>query len=36
MADTTATAVDAGSNVGARMTYEDMREWMVELSLIHI
>ena len=25
-----ATAVDAGTNVGARMSYEDMREWIVE------
>ena len=30
MADVKATAVDSGSNVGARMTYEDMREWIVE------
>ncbi len=25
-----ATAVDGGTNVGARMTYEDMREWIIE------
>ena len=30
MADSTAKAVDSGSNVGARLTYEDMREWMIE------
>jgi hypothetical protein len=30
MADAKTTAVDSGSNVGARMTYEDMREWIVE------
>ena len=30
MADATAKAVDAGTNVGARLTYEDMREWIVE------
>jgi len=30
MADAKTTAVDAGSNVGARMTYEDMREWIIE------
>ena len=30
MADATATAVKSGTNVGARMTYEDMREWIRE------
>ena len=30
MADAKATAVDTGSNVGARMAYEDMREWIIE------
>ena len=30
MADSTAKAVDSGSNVGARLTYEDMREWIIE------
>ena len=30
MAETTAKAINSGSNVGARMTYEDMREWIVE------
>jgi 4-hydroxy-3-polyprenylbenzoate decarboxylase len=33
MADTdtsAAKAVDGGTNVGARMTYEDMREWIIE------
>ena len=30
MADATATAVQSGTNVGARMTYEDMREWIKE------
>ena len=30
MADKTATAVASRTNVGAHMTYEDMREWIVE------
>jgi 4-hydroxy-3-polyprenylbenzoate decarboxylase len=30
MADATAKTVDTGTNVGARMTYEDMREWINE------
>ena len=30
MADATTKAVDSGTNVGARMSYEDMREWLVE------
>jgi len=30
MAEAKTTAIESSSNVGARMTYEDMREWMVE------